>query len=86
MSIMTIKLSTFAASFIGAFALVGAAVAAPIGPTNVSDDVTGSIGTQVSTSDSPFHVYCFNGSAHDGNNRHRGWVCQQETDAQSGRK
>jgi hypothetical protein len=78
-SIMTIKLSTFTASFIGAFALIGASVAAPIGPANVSNDVTGSIGTQVSTSDSPFHVYCFNGVSRDGNNQHRGWVCQQET-------
>ena len=83
---MTIKHSTFAASFIGAFVLIGAAVAAPIGPANVSDDVTGSIGTQVSTSESPFHVYCFNGASRDGNNQHRGWVCRQETDAPSGRK
>ncbi len=82
----TIKLSTFAASFIGAFALLGVAVAAPIGPVNASDDVTGSIGTQVSTSGSSFHVYCFNGAARDGNNQHRGWVCQQETNVQGGRQ
>ena len=84
---MTIKHSTFAASFIGAFVLIGASVASPIGPANVSDDVTGSIGNQVSTSDSPFRVYCFNGAVAGGNNnQHRGWVCRQETDAPSGRK
>ena len=82
---MTIKLSTFAAGFVGAFALMGAAVAAPANPANISDDVTGSIGTPVSPSASPFHVYCFNGVARDGNTRHRGWVCQQETGVQSGR-
>jgi hypothetical protein len=83
---MSIKLSTFTASFIGAFALISAAVAAPIGPANVSNDVAGSIGTQVSTSDSPFHVYCFNGASLGGNNQHRGWVCQQETGSQTGRQ
>ena len=83
---MTIKLSAFTASVIGAFVLISAAVAAPIGSANVSNDVTGSIGTQVSASDSPSHVYCFNDASRDGNNQHRGWVCQQETSGQTVRQ
>jgi hypothetical protein len=78
---MTTKLSAVAAGFIGAFAIIGAAVAAPVAPAEASDDVTGSIATPVSTADSSIRVYCYNGDARDGTTRHRGWVCQQETGA-----
>lgn len=82
---MTTKLTALAAGFIGAFAIIGAAVAAPVAPANTSEDVTGSIATPASTADSSVRVYCFNGEARDGTTRHRGWYCQQETGSQTER-